>query len=174
MINNTATVPSSTARVKTRSKPGTVSPKSVLSPDTFNTLNPSIDLKLPAEIFASDDSISDAGVITAEETGIQNILHDVNVDSLASTSKDKMLGGINIKMEKPFDDLKKTKKSKKMYKDNAMNINLSDIKTELSDDFDWNNMTLATVNNSPNVNRFQSRLVSFIKYQFYNGKHIIS
>ncbi|PZC79113.1 hypothetical protein B5X24_HaOG216802 [Helicoverpa armigera] len=126
-----------------------------LSSGNYNTLNPSADLKLPAEIFASDDSVSDAGVAAADDLNMQNALQDLVDESLLSTSKDKMLGGINIKVERLGEPLKANRKSKKGNKSTENTLNLADIKTEFQDDFDWNNMTLATVNN--NTNRFQTR-----------------
>ncbi|XP_047026406.1 heat shock factor protein isoform X2 [Helicoverpa zea] len=126
-----------------------------LSSGNYNTLNPSADLKLPAEIFASDDSVSDAGVAAADDLTMQNALQDLVDESLLSTSKDKMLGGINIKVERLGEPLKANRKSKKGNKSTENTLNLADIKTEFQDDFDWNNMTLATVNN--NTNRFQTR-----------------
>ncbi|KAG6440469.1 hypothetical protein O3G_MSEX001278 [Manduca sexta] len=159
MANNIILSPTpGTSKSRTKSKNSQASGKTLISPTNFNTINPSADLKLPAEIFASDDSVSDTGVVSAEDATIQNILQDVSVDPMASTSKDKMFGGINIKVEKPTEVSKASKKSRKpTNKDAHENVNLSDIKTELQDDFDWNNMTLATVNNNPNVNRFQNR-----------------
>ncbi|XP_026732066.1 heat shock factor protein isoform X2 [Trichoplusia ni] len=137
----------------------TSSSKSLLSPENYNTINPSADLKLPAEIFASDDSVSDAGVVAAEDINMQNALQELVDESLITSSKDKMLGGINIKLERLADAQRskkeKAKKGNKAAENNT--LNLADIKTELQDDFDWNNMTLATVNNNTNVNRFQSR-----------------
>lgn len=131
--------------------------KSLLTSGNYNAINPSADLKLPAEIFASDDSVSDVGVTASEDINMQNALQDLVQESLLANSKDKMLGG--IKLEKPKDTNKASKKSKKSNKNTDINLNLADIKTELQDDFDWNNMTLATVNNNTNVNRFQSRYV---------------
>ncbi|KAM3967709.1 heat shock factor isoform 2-T2 [Aphomia sociella] len=132
---------------------GVQSGKTMLTTTNFNTLNPSADLKLPAEIFASDDSVSDAGVPTPEDIPVQNIRQDAILNSNTPTvsTRDKMLGG--IKLEKPTDRNKS--KSKKQAKDNLATMNLAEIKTELQDDLDWNNMTLATVNN--NTNRFQTR-----------------
>lgn len=127
--------------------------KDILSSGNYNTLNPSADLKLPAEIFASDDSVSDAGVAAADDLTMQNALQDLVDESLLASSKDKMLGGLNIKIERP--EMKANRKSKKGNKNPEPTLNLADIKTELQDDIDWNNMTLATVNN--NSSRFQSR-----------------
>lgn len=124
-----------------------------LSSGNYKTLNPPSDLKLPAEIFASDDSVSDAGVTTADDMSTQNVLQDLVDESLQTTPKDKLLGSINIKIERP--EMKATRKSKKGNKSAETALNLADIKTELQDDIDWNNMTLATVNN--NTNRFQTR-----------------
>uniref|UniRef100_A0A2A4JYD3 HSF-type DNA-binding domain-containing protein n=1 Tax=Heliothis virescens TaxID=7102 RepID=A0A2A4JYD3_HELVI len=126
-----------------------------LSSANYNQLNPSADLKLPAEIFASDDSVSDAGVAATDDINMQNALQDLVDESLLTTSKDKMLGGINIKIERAGETVKPNRKSKKGNKSTENTLNLADIKTEFQDDFDWNNMTLATVNN--NTNRFQSR-----------------
>ncbi|XP_049879043.1 heat shock factor protein isoform X4 [Pectinophora gossypiella] len=123
--------------------------RNLLSPSNFT---PSADLRLPAEIFASDDSVSDAGVAASDDTLLQDVLGS---EALLAATKDKMLGGINIKLEKP-NPSNKSKKSKKTQKDNTTNLNLEDIKTELQDDLDWNNMTLATVNNNPGVNRYPS------------------
>ncbi|CAB3240038.1 unnamed protein product [Arctia plantaginis] len=120
------------------------------------TVNKSKDLKLPAEIFASDDSISDVGVAGAEDINMQNTLQDLVQESLLSNLQDKMLSAANIKLEKTDSD-KCNKKYKKGQKNTEAHLNLADIKTELQDDFDWNNMTLATVNNNTNVNRFQTR-----------------
>ncbi|KAL4712650.1 hypothetical protein ACJJTC_007947 [Scirpophaga incertulas] len=131
----------------------------IVSPSSYNTLDPAADLKLPAEIFASDDSISDTGLTATEDFNIQNVLEDplFNSDLCDPVAKDKMLGGVNIKIEKPIEDNNNTqKKSKKGTKNNNLNIDLANIKSELQDDLDWNNMSLATLNNS-NVNRFQSR-----------------
>nr|BAK26394.1 heat shock factor-c [Bombyx mori] len=155
-INNVFTITPSTSKTKPRIKTTSSNTRSLISPSSFN---PSADFKLPAEIFASDDSVSDVGILTAEETGIENILQDVDEDPMVSSTKDKMLGGINIKVEKVNEGLKPSKKSKKSNKDDTQNINLAAIKTELQDDFDWNNMTLATVNNNTNnkINRFQTR-----------------
>lgn len=135
--------------------------KSLVSPTNFNVLNPSADLKLPAEIFASDDSVSDAGLAAVEDNmTAQHVLQNsmLGSDLCESATKDKMLGGINLKLGKSAETSKtSTKKSKKAAKDTNVNLNLADIKTELQDDLDWNNMTLATVNNNSNVNRFQPR-----------------
>lgn len=154
VINNVINSPS-TSRPKTRcaSKNVSTNTKSLLSPSNFNTINSSADFKLPAEIFASDDSVSDAGVTTTDDL---STLQDTILSEQTISSKDKMLGGISIKLEKK-ENVKTGKKSKKS-KDNSVigNLNLADIKTELQDDFDWNNMTLATVNNNSNVNRFQT------------------
>lgn len=154
VINNVIESPS-TSRPKTRctSKNVSTNTKSLLSPSNFNTINSSADFKLPAEIFASDDSVSDAGVPTTDDL---STLQDAILSEQSISSKDKLLGGINIKLEKP-ENVKIGKKSKKS-KDNCCigNLNLADIKTELQDDFDWSNMTLATVNNNANVNRFQN------------------
>lgn len=131
--------------------------RSLFSPSSFNAINPSADLRLPAEIFASDDSVSDAGIVTADE--VQKVLLQDSLlatEPVVQTTKDKMLGGINIKVEKVADNYKINKKSKKTAnKDPTANyVNIADIKTELQDDLDWNNMTLATVNNNTNVNRY--------------------
>lgn len=132
--------------------------RTLLSPSSFNAMNPSADLRLPAEIFASDDSVSDAGITVTDE--VQKVLLPDSIlgttDPVVSTTKDKMLGGINIKVEKVADNYKTNKKSKKTgNKDDTANyVNIADIKTELQDDLDWNNMTLATVNNNTNVNRY--------------------
>ncbi|CAB3240715.1 unnamed protein product [Arctia plantaginis] len=134
----------------------TPSGRSFLQQNTYNVLNPTADLKLPAEIFASDDSISDVGVAGAEDINMQNTLQDLVQESLLSNLQDKMLSAANIKLEKTDSD-KCNKKYKKGQKNTEAHLNLADIKTELQDDFDWNNMTLATVNNNTNVNRFQTR-----------------
>lgn len=135
--------------------------RTLLSPNSFNTINPSPDLKLPAEIFASDDSVSDVGIVATDE--VQKALLQESLlgttDSVVSTSKDKMLGGINIKVEKVA-DYKNNKKSKKTANKDASAdyMNIADIKTELQDDLDWNNMTLATLNNNTNVNRYPTTM----------------
>ncbi|XP_063616710.1 heat shock factor protein isoform X4 [Cydia splendana] len=127
--------------------------KRMSSGSSFNNLNPSADLKLPAEIFADEDSVENG--IAADEL-LQSALQSAAFDGSMSTSKDKMFGGINIKLEKA-ENAKPTKKSKKSNKDNNTNpIDLAGIKTELQDDLDWNNMTLATVNNNSDVNRYNS------------------
>ncbi|XP_061708912.1 heat shock factor protein isoform X5 [Cydia pomonella] len=127
--------------------------KKMTSGSSFNNLNPSADLKLPAEIFADEDSVENG--IAADEL-LQSALQSAALDGGMSTSKDKMFGGINIKLEKA-ENSKTTKKSKKSSKDNNTNqVNLAGIKTELQDDLDWNNMTLATMNNNSDVNRFNS------------------
>lgn len=132
--------------------------KSLLQQNTYNVLNPTADLKLPADIFASDDSVSDVGIAGTEDLNMQNTLQDLVQESLLSNLQEKMLSGVNIKMEKTDSD-KCNKKYKKSQKNSEPHLNLADIKTELQDDFDWNNMTLATVNNNTNVNRFQSRYI---------------
>lgn len=149
--------PKLTARGNLAKNTGTGN-RSLLSPSSFNAINPSADLRLPAEIFASDDSVSDAGIVTADE--VQKVLLQDSLlgttDPVVQTTKDKMLGGINIKVEKVADNYKINKKAKKTgNKDATANyVNIADIKTELQDDIDWNNMTLATVNNNTNVNRY--------------------
>lgn len=135
--------------------------RTLLSPSSFKAINPSADLRLPAEIFASDDSVSDIAGITAADEMQKTLLQDSLLDTtdpVVSTAKDKMLGGIDIKVEKVADNYKTNKKSKKTgNKDATANyVNIEDIKTELQDDLDWNNMTLATVNNNTNVNRYPS------------------
>ncbi|CAH0727318.1 unnamed protein product, partial [Brenthis ino] len=155
VINSVIESPgSSKPKIRSCSKNVSTNPKGLLSPSNFNAINTSADFKLPAEIFASDDSVSDAGVTTTEDL---NALQDSILSEQAiSSSKDKMLGGINIKLEKP-EYVKTGKKSKKSKDNNSIhNLNLTDIKTELQDDFDWSNMTLATINNNLNVNRLQS------------------
>ncbi|CAH1639739.1 unnamed protein product [Spodoptera littoralis] len=147
--------PKSKGRNQSVNKGATTSTGKTLLTGNYNSLNPSADLKLPAEIFASDDSVSDAGVTAADDISMQNALQDLVDESLLPASKDKMLGGINIKIEGAGETSNSNKKSKKSTKSNENTLNLADIKTELQDDFDWNNMTLATVNN--NTNKFQSR-----------------
>lgn len=132
--------------------------RTLLSPSSFNAMNPSADLRLFGEIFASDDSVSDADIVPVDE--VQKVLTpDLllgTTDPVITTTKDKMLGGIDIKVEKVADNYKTNKKPKKTgNKDVTANyVNIADIKTELQDDLDWNNMTLATVNNNTNVNRY--------------------
>ncbi|XP_032528175.2 heat shock factor protein 2 isoform X4 [Danaus plexippus] len=147
-VNAHITISPGTSKTKARSNCRSIlANKNVMSTSNFNSINPSADFKLPAEIFASDDSVSD--VAATEE-----VLQDLVCDQVIS-AKDKMLGGVNIKIEKPL-DCKSGKKSKKSKDTNdTCCLNLADIKTELQDDFDWNNMTLATVNNS-NINRQQT------------------
>ncbi|XP_014368448.2 heat shock factor protein isoform X2 [Papilio machaon] len=131
--------------------------KHLLSSSNYNTISNSADFKLPAEIFASDDSVSDAGVTNTDDFTIRNIVQDtVQTEPAVTMSKDEMLGGVNIKVEKTLENSKPSKKAKKSKNNEATELNLADIKTELQDYFDWNNMTLATVNNNTNVNRFQS------------------
>ncbi|XP_013191251.2 heat shock factor protein isoform X2 [Amyelois transitella] len=146
-----------TSKLKTRNTTKTSKPaqniKSLVSSSNFNSMNPSADLKLPAEIFASDDSVSDAGVPVSDDISVQNLLNDIVSDSNPSSSftKDKMLGGIKLDKAniKPV-----SKKAKKTTKNNTDYENLADIKTELQDGIDW---SIATVNNNSNANRFQSR-----------------
>ncbi|XP_053620354.1 heat shock factor protein isoform X7 [Plodia interpunctella] len=147
-----------TSRTKTRhtkaKSPIIQNVKSLMTPSNFNSMNPSADLRLPAEIFASDDSVSDAGVPVSEDISVQNLLNDIVTDanpSSSSATKDKMLGGIRLEKSngKPV-----SKKAKKTPKDVPEYVNLADIKTELQDGIDW---SIATVNNNTNVNRFQSR-----------------
>ncbi|XP_053620347.1 heat shock factor protein isoform X6 [Plodia interpunctella] len=148
-----------TSRTKTRhtkaKSPIIQNVKSLMTPSNFNSMNPSADLRLPAEIFASDDSVSDAGVPVSEDISVQNLLNDIVTDanpSSSSATKDKMLGGIRLEKSngKPV-----SKKAKKTPKDVPEYVNLADIKTELQDGIDW---SIATVNNNTNVNRFQSRI----------------
>ncbi|XP_045527950.1 heat shock factor protein isoform X10 [Pieris brassicae] len=150
------TVPS-TSKPKTKTcKKNVSNTKNInnITLNNYNTINPTADFKLPAEIFASDDSISDAG---AGGTDDINNFNELNGNDLVmSTSKDKMLGGINIKVESADPVPSSTEKKAKKSKDNTNNFNLADIKTELQDDFDWNNMTLATVHNNPNLNKLQT------------------
>ncbi|XP_028156174.1 heat shock factor protein isoform X3 [Ostrinia furnacalis] len=171
VVNSPVADPTSPGQVvnNVMASPGTSKPKarvnghknarSMMNSANFNSMNPSADLKLPAEIFASDDSVSDAGLATAEDIAVQNLQDTLLSGDICKPSKDKMLGtGLNIKIEKPAATSKSSKKSKKEAKNNEnMNLNLADIKTELQDDLDWNNMTLATINNNTNVNRYQSR-----------------
>lgn len=154
------------SKPKSKINKGPTRSKTLLSPSNFNALNPSADLKLPAEIFASDDSVSDAGLATVEDMAIQTVLQDsiLGSDLCVPPTKDKMFGGIDIKMEKAAETSKTSKKSKKTAK---TSLNLADIKTELQDDVDWSNMTLATVNNNTNVNRFQARYVLRPYIQFF-------
>lgn len=146
--------PKSTARGN-MTKSTVAGSRTLLSPSSFNAINPSADLRLPAEIFASDDSVSDIAVVDEVQKVLQDSLLGTT-DPVVSTTKDKMLGGIDIKVEKVADNYKSNKKSKKSAnKDVTANyVNIADIKTELQDDLDWNNMTLATVNNNTNVNRY--------------------
>ncbi|KAI5640591.1 HSF-type DNA-binding domain-containing protein [Phthorimaea operculella] len=146
IINNVISMASGPSKGKTRAITNKSAGKSMTS--NFNTINPSADMRLPAEIFASDDSVSDAGVAASDDA----LLQDVLASELAN-SKDKMLGGINIKIEKPSENTKPSKKTKKNQKDNNFNLNLADIKTELQDDLDWSNMSLATVNNNTSMNK---------------------
>ncbi|CAG4978636.1 unnamed protein product [Parnassius apollo] len=154
--NSTMTTPSTLKPKDKRSGNKNImsSGKHFLSPSSFNTMNTTADLKLPAEIFASDDSISDAGVTSADDLTENNMMQEsILTDPVISISKDEMLGGINIKIEKPTQKTKGSKKTKKSKDSNACNLSLADIKTELNEDLDWNNMSLATVNNNTNVNR---------------------
>ncbi|CAK1540040.1 unnamed protein product [Leptosia nina] len=154
---NIVTVPStSKAKTKSSGKKNVGNTKNTLLINNFNSINPSPDFKLPAEIFASDDSVSDAGAgATEEANAFQDVIN--GQDPLVSTSRDKMLGGINIKIEKvPEPKQICTGKKSKKSKENAACLNLADIKTELQDDFDWNSMTLATVHNNPNLNKLQT------------------
>ncbi|XP_022118829.1 heat shock factor protein isoform X7 [Pieris rapae] len=150
------TVPS-TSKPKTKScKKNVSNTKNIknLTLNNYNTINPPADFKLPAEIFASDDSISDAGAGGNDDINNFNELN--GNDLVMPSSKDKMLGGINIKVESAEPVSSNTEKKAKKSKDNTNNFNLADIKTELQDDFDWNNMTLATVHNNPNLNKLQT------------------
>ncbi|XP_026320377.1 heat shock factor protein isoform X6 [Hyposmocoma kahamanoa] len=166
MITKVVTMPPGPSNPKSISrgnitKNTVVGGRTLLSPNSFNAINPSADLRLPAEIFASDDSVSDAGIGTTDEVQkvlLSDSLLATTTDPIISTSKDKMLGGINIKVEKVADNYKTNKKSKKTSNVDATAnyVNIADIKTELQDDLDWNNMTLATVNNNTNVNRYPS------------------
>lgn len=178
VINNIIITSPSTSRLKTRNNQKvSTGGKSSQTPTAFQVLNPCPDPKLPADIFASDDSVSDVGTTVTEDINMQNLLQNFTEEPVTATSKDKMLGGINIKVEKP-EIAHGTKKSKKSSKDNVASFNLSDIKTELQDDFDWNNMTLATVNNNSNVNRFQTRystsIFYFKSYILYEFMYIIT
>lgn len=158
LTNNSIPIPTASSKAKTRNAGKYSVSRPMLSTNNFHSMNPSADLKLPAEIFASDDSVSDAGLPANED--INNVLQDLARESAINeitTTKDRMLGGINIKLEKP--ESPKHRKSKKRNDDRALNLTLSDIKTELQDDFDWNNMTLATVNTNNNVSKFQPRYV---------------
>lgn len=119
----------------------------------YNPISTTADLRLPAEIFASDDSVSDAGLVNAEDLSAQATTL-LAVDPTPSTAIDQMIGGVNIKLEKP-ETTRKVKSSKKC-KDALSNIRIDNIKTELQDDVDWNNMSLAPVNNNTDVTRFQS------------------
>lgn len=127
-----------------------------MSPSHFNAIKPSADLKLPAEIFASDDSVSDAGIAVADELNVHNILEEAILNADIHSTKDKMLGGINIKVEKPDPQNSTNTTKAKSCKDNATNLKLEGIKTELQDDLDWNNMTLATLNNNLDINKYNS------------------
>ncbi|XP_039759690.1 heat shock factor protein isoform X7 [Pararge aegeria] len=149
-INN-VTSPGTSKPKNSNSLKTAMASKSLLSPSNFHIMNPSPDFKLPAEIFASDDSVSDTGINTAEEI---NTDHTFTGEQM---TKDKMFGGINIKVENNGKrSFKVAKKSKKSREQNACTLNLADIKTELQDDLDWNNMSLATMNNNANVNRLQA------------------
>lgn len=147
----------STSKPKTRNAKSQSTIKPMLTSSNYHSLNPSADLRLPAEIFASDDSVSDPGMTNQEE--LHNVLNELTADQITST-KDRLLGGINIKVEKP-DPKPCNKKSKKSRDMNIPSPNLADIKTELQDDLDWNDMTLATLNSNNNVGRFQSRYSIF-------------
>lgn len=152
-MDQNVTIPS-TSKAKIRSSTKNVSGSKNLTVNNYNTMHPSTDFKLPAEIFASDDSVSDIGAGGMDDMSTFNEFGD---SSVVSTSKDTMLGGINIKVENFTEPVSSstgimTKKSK----ENTMNLNLADIKTELQDEFDWNNMSLATVNNNPNLNKLQT------------------
>ncbi|KAI8438555.1 hypothetical protein MSG28_011021, partial [Choristoneura fumiferana] len=146
--------PSTIIREKMRKTPRNTNKqvKKMTPANSFNNLNPAADPKLPADIFADDDSVENC--LGAGDSIFQSALHNAETDPMVSTSKDKMFGGINIKVEKGVNP-KTSKKSKKSNKDTPQ-LNLADIKTELQDDLDWNNMSLATVNNNSDVNRFNS------------------
>ncbi|XP_069359586.1 heat shock factor protein isoform X6 [Maniola hyperantus] len=154
LMNNVNTSPG-TSKSKTRSSGQKIvsgSAKGLLSPSSFHLIQPSADFKLPAEIFASDDSVSDAGVNTADE--INTLLENIHSEQI---TKDKMFGGINIKVENNGKtNSKLAKKAKKNMEENTCTLNLADIKTELQDDLDWSNMSLATLNNNASVNRLQA------------------
>ncbi|XP_041975866.1 heat shock factor protein isoform X2 [Aricia agestis] len=155
-MEKTVTASPGTSKPKTKPyvKKTTTNASSFQNVNNYNTIKPA-DFGLPAEIFASDDSVSDAGTTTEDINLLQENL--LGGEQITSTSKDQMLGGINIKLENPAEAVKPVKKSKKSKDNkNVCNVNLADIKTELQDDFDWNNMTLATVNNNQNVNRLQT------------------
>lgn len=129
---------------------------------SFNVIPTCADLKLPAEIFASDDS--DTGFVTAEEVPVQLVMEDnaIREDTVPmATSRDKMVGGINIKVERLANNNVKPSQGKKnkntKAKQAASNAsNLQNIKTELQDDFEWNDMSLATLNNNSDHNSLQS------------------
>ncbi|XP_011553876.3 heat shock factor protein isoform X3 [Plutella xylostella] len=125
------------------------------SPSSFNTMNPSADLKLPAEIFASDgdDSVSDAGL--SAEDQMHNALQD-HITNSSLLTKDKMFGGINIKVERPDSVKGTTSKAKKSSKNCLANLKIENIKTELQDDQDWGSMSVATVNNNTDVNKYHT------------------
>ncbi|GBP85553.1 Heat shock factor protein [Eumeta japonica] len=161
---NVAVPSTSKTKIKVNRPTQNVTSKNLLSPSNFNVITPSADFKLPAEIFASDDSVSDAGAVVADDAVAQILetttssMPTLAVDpSLFSNSKDKMLGGINIKVERLNEPTpaSQNRKTKSKYKDDQSTLNLQDIKTELQDDLDWN-MSLATVNNYSDVNKFQT------------------
>lgn len=165
IANQVASVPkitivpsTSKTKVKQISNPTIVSANKNknLTSSNFNTVSTAADLKLPAEIFASDDSVSD---VALNDENLQNILQDNFLSGLVTapvaTTQDKMVGGINLKIERP--DKTHSKKSKsKSNKKPLENLSIPEIKTEVQDDNDWNNMTLATVNNSNPMNRLQT------------------
>ncbi|XP_050681292.1 heat shock factor protein isoform X5 [Leptidea sinapis] len=154
VVNNVTPISPGTSKVKAKLN-GTKNVSNTKNLSSSNSyMKPTADYKLPADIFASDDSVSDTGLGVSENIdGLNEALLN-EADPVVSTSKDKMLGGIDIKVERINDSVHRNsgKKAKKA-KENTTHINLADIKTELQDDFDWNNMTLATVNN---MNRLQS------------------
>lgn len=156
LTNNTFPLTTSTSKVKTRNAGKHSVSRPVLSTNSYHSMNPSADLRLPAEIFASDDSVSDAGLPANEDisTALQDFVGESVTENDLINTKDKMVGGINIKLETP-----ESPKHRKSRKGKEVTLNLSDIKTELQDDLDWNNMALATVNTNNNVSRFQSRYV---------------
>lgn len=137
LLSNTTPIPSTSSKNKSALVTPAASKK--FNYDNFNILSSTADLKLPANIFASDDSI-DPGI------NLQNILEEnIVAEPVATIKQDKMVGG--IKLEKPG-KVKHSKKKNKTHKEAANVTPVPQIKTEVVDDIDWNNMTLATLDDN--------------------------
>lgn len=141
-------VPStSKGKGKSTSKGNTVSKNSnIETSSNFNIIPTTADLNVPANIFDNDEASTNC-----DDVNLDNVLQDdilMNPSTPTTSTLDQMVGGFNLKLDKPAQSKLSHSKKSKTNKATAEPVNVANIKTELQDDLDWS--VLPVVNNNTN------------------------